>query len=174
MCQHEDRTVLSEKPSATLPPEGADSHDRDLPTAEPGDRVRVHYVGTLVDGTPFSSSDGALMEFVVGNAEVMPGLDLAVLGMAPGDRREVLIPAHQAYGEVDQALVMEIDREAIPRGTLLKAGERCTLRLRGVERTVTLLAITPLSVTVDANHPLAGQDLIYTLDMVEVSRPAVA
>lgn len=135
-----------------------------------GDTVRVHYTGTLTDGTEFDSSVGRdPIELTLGGGMVIPGFEDALLGMTPGDSKSVTIAPVEAYGPHDASLVQVVERERIPAeidldvGTGLQTsdGSGNTIRL-------TVVAVDDDNVTVDANHPLAGKDLTFDLELVEV------
>ncbi len=135
-----------------------------------GDTVRVHYTGKLTDGTEFDSSVGRdPIELTLGGGMVIPGFEDALLGMTPGDSKNVTIAPVEAYGPHDASLVQVVERERIPAeidldvGTGLQTsdGSGNTIRL-------TVVAVDDDNVTVDANHPLAGKDLTFDLELVEV------
>ena len=135
--------------------------------ATQGNTVRVHYKGTLDDGTVFDSSEGIdPIEFTLGAGIVIPGFEQAVLGMAPGESKTIKIPSSEAYGEHRPDLVVEVPRAALPEGvtvgTMLEAGEP------GASFEVVVTEIGEDSATLDANHPLAGKDLTFDLTLVEI------
>ncbi|HBH89284.1 peptidylprolyl isomerase [Ponticaulis sp.] len=139
--------------------------------AKAGDKVRIHYTGTLNDGSTFDSSAGRdPLEFTVGSGQVIPGFDTAVTGMAVGDKKTVTIPADQAYGQPDPRAVQVIPRDNIPSDIPLEVG----LQLQasgpdGQVMVVTVKEITETEVTLDANHRLAGEDLTFALELVEIA-----
>jgi len=139
--------------------------------AKTGDTVKVHYTGTLADGSTFDSSRGQEpLEFRLGEGNMIAGFENAVLGMALGERKTVTIPCEQAYGERNPQMSQSVPRSAIPddielaEGTVLHAQnpEGQTIRL-------TVAAFDDENVTVDGNHPLAGQDLIFSLELVAIA-----
>jgi len=138
--------------------------------AKLGDTVRVHYTGKLEDGTVFDSSlDRDPVEFTLGAGQVIPGFEQAVVGMSPGESKTVEVPADQAYGPYREELVQEIDRELVPADLKLEVGQQLALRLSpGRSIRVTVTKITESKVTLDANHPLAGKDLTFDLQLVEI------
>jgi peptidylprolyl isomerase len=138
--------------------------------AKDGDRVAVHYEGKLEDGTVFDRSDPSEpLEFTIGECEVIPGLERAVLGMNTGETKTVVIDAEEAYGTYDQDLVMKFDLSIVPPDMLVEPGQILRLRKEdGEEIPVSVIAITDESVTLDGNHPLAGQDLTFDIELIEV------
>jgi FKBP-type peptidyl-prolyl cis-trans isomerase 2 len=138
-----------------------------------GDTIKVHYHGTLVDGTTFDSSEGREpLEFEVGGGMVIEGFDNGVLGMAVGDKKTVTIPAAQAYGEAQQDMILEFPKEQFPADMVPEIGLQLTLsNNQGQQFPVVITAIKEDSVVLDANHPLAGKDLIFALELVDIAAP---
>ncbi|GAA4528715.1 peptidylprolyl isomerase [Chelativorans composti] len=138
--------------------------------AQTGDIVRVHYRGTLADGTEFDSSRGREpLEFQIGSGQVIPGFERQVEGMSVGETTVVTIPADEAYGPRDERQVQEIPRSALPPELTLEIGTGLTATTRdGREIPLTVIALTDETVTVDGNHPLAGRDLTFELELVEI------
>ena len=138
--------------------------------AKSGDTVRIHYTGTLDDGTEFDSSAGREpLEFALGGGQVIPGFDAAVDGMSVGESKSVTIPSDQAYGERHEQLVQQVPRDALPDEIKPEVGMQ--LQSRSPEGQVMNLVITDVedeSITVDGNHPLAGQALTFAIDLVEI------
>lgn len=136
-----------------------------------GDRVKVHYVGHLDDGTEFDSSAGSdPLTFVVGGGEVIPGFEHGVVGMRVGESRDIVIEPDMAYGERNEQLTHTIDRSQINLG--MEPEEGMSIEMHTPDGTVIPLIITSLTettVTLDANHPLAGQQLRFSLQLVEIS-----
>lgn len=140
-----------------------------MESAKAGDRVRVHYTGTLEDGTVFDSSEGREpLEFTLGSGQVIPGFDEAVSGMNPGDERTVTIPAAEAYGTRRDELVMEVERTRLPEDLEPEVGQQLQLSQEGQAFVVRVSDVTSESITLDANHPLAGEDLTFRLQLVEI------
>ena len=140
-----------------------------MAAAKAGDTVRVHYRGTLDDGTVFDSSEGREpLEFQIGSGQVIPGFDDAVTGMSIGDERTVTIPAEQAYGRHRDDLVLVVGRENLPPDMQVEKGDRLQLEQAGHVFVVTVTDMTDQEVTLDANHPLAGQALTFALQLVEI------
>ncbi len=138
--------------------------------AKNGDTVQVHYTGTLDDGTEFDSSVGREpLVFTLGTGQVIAGFDQAVMGMQPGETKRVNIPADEAYGEYEEDLVFEVASEQLPSGFTPSLGEQYQMQQPdGQVVVVTVSEISPDGVTLDANHPLAGQDLTFELELVGI------
>lgn len=138
--------------------------------AKDGDTVKVHYTGKLEDGTVFDrSAEDDPLQFTVGADEVIRGFDQAVVGMSPGDRKTAEITAKDAYGTRRDDLMMEVDRSDFPDHIDPTVGEQLQLQQpngRGVVVTVT--DVSDSSVTLDANHPLAGKDLTFEIELVDI------
>lgn len=138
-------------------------------TAKSGDTVRVHYTGKLEDGSVFDSSQGRdPLEFTVGSGQVIPGFDQAVAGMKPGDEREVTIPAENAYGDRKEDLVIVVERSQLPPDIDPDVGQQLQLKQDGQAFVVTVADVQPENITLDANHPLAGETLTFELKLVEI------
>lgn len=135
-----------------------------------GDTVRIHYTGTLLDGTVFDSSDGRdPLEFVVGSGQIIPGLDVALPGMTEGEKKKVNIPCDQAYGPINPALRQGVPRDAIPDEIPLEIGLQLQMQTpQGQPMPVTVVEVGEEEVTLDANHPLAGKDLTFDFEVVSV------
>ncbi|MFO7166785.1 MAG: peptidylprolyl isomerase [Chloroflexota bacterium] len=142
-----------------------------MTTAKTGDTVSVHYTGTLADGTVFDSSHGGEpLVFTIGAGQVIPGFEAAVAGMQLGETRTMTIPAGQAYGEYRDDLVFTVGRDQLPPNMTPAVGEHYQMRQSdGMEMIVTVQEVTPVEVTFDANHPLAGKDLTFSLELVAIS-----
>lgn len=134
-----------------------------------GDTVRVHYTGTLADGTTFDSSVGSEpLEFVMGAGNLIPGFEAAVLGRKEGDKVEVIIPAAEAYGEKQDELIFDVPLERLPEQMAFEPGLSLQLSTDQGEMDVMVLAVSEESITLDANHPLAGEDLTFCIEIVSV------
>jgi peptidylprolyl isomerase len=134
-----------------------------------GDTVRVHYKGTLNDGTLFDSSEGREpLEFQAGSGMVIKGFDDGVMGMAIGDKKTIHIPVEEAYGDLNPDMVFDFNRSEIPAEIPLVVGD--TLNMHNGQQTVPVIIreVTEDSVKLDANHPLAGQPLNFDLELVEI------
>lgn len=140
-----------------------------MSSAKSGDTVRVHYTGKLGDGSVFDSSEGRdPLEFTVGSGQVIPGFDAAVSGMSPGDERSVTIPAADAYGERKEDLMIVVERSQIPQEIDPSVGQQLQLSQEGRAFVVTVADVTAENITLDANHPLAGEDLTFDLQLVAI------
>lgn len=137
--------------------------------AKAGDLVKVHYIGTLTDGTVFDSSEGGEpLEFILGSGQVIPGFDQAVAGMKLNENKKVTIPADQAYGQRHDQMVVEVDLDKFGPQLRPELGMRVHLGMEdGRQLPVTVTALSATHATLDANHPLAGQDLTFDLKLVE-------
>lgn len=139
--------------------------------AEAGDTVKVHYTGKLSDGTVFDSSDGRdPLEFTIGSGALIEGFEQAVVGMTPGEAKTVEIASAEAYGPHHDEMVQQIERAVIPDEIDLDVGVRLqATQGEGPPLILTVVELSETSVTVDANHPLAGQDLTFDIDLVEIA-----
>ena len=138
--------------------------------AKQGDTVQVHYTGTLDDGRVFDSSEGRdPLEFTLGSGQVIKGFDAAVEGMSPGDSRLVTIPAGEAYGARRDDLVAVVERSQFPDDMDPEVGQQLQVSQDGQTYVVTVTDVDVESVTLDANHPLAGQNLTFELQLVSMS-----
>ena len=142
--------------------------------AKPGDTVKIHYTGTLDDGTQFDSSSGRdPLQFTVGSGQVIPGFDKAVEGMAVGDSKSVNIPPEDAYGPRHDQMIQDVPKTALPDD--LEPVEGMALQAQGQDGQVinlTVTAVSDESITVDGNHPLAGQVLNFDIELVDIARTA--
>ena len=135
--------------------------------AKQGDTVQVHYTGTLDDGTEFDSSRGREpLTFTLGAGQMIAGFDAAVRDMEVGETKTVRIPAADAYGEPRQSLVATVPRAQIPPGLEPQVGQRFQLGRGDDAVPVVVVEVTPEQVVLDGNHPLAGQDLTFALELM--------
>lgn len=136
-----------------------------------GDTVRIHYTGTLLDGKVFDSSEGRdPLEFEVGSGQIIPGLDVALPGMEIGEKKRVEIACTEAYGPINPGMRQQIPREGIPDDIPLEPGTQLQMQTPdGQTLPVTVVGVDEATVTLDANHPLAGQDLIFDIEIVSVN-----
>ncbi len=134
-----------------------------------GDKIRVHYTGRLEDGSEFdrSASDEPL-EITIGENSVIEGFEQAVLGMTVGERKTVTIPPDQGYGPRRDEMMQEIDRSTIPEELELKVGARMEASGEETMLTLTVVEIGEKTVTLDANHPLAGKDLTFEIELLAI------
>jgi len=135
------------------------------------DTVFVHYTGSFTDGTVFdSSTDREPLEFTIGQSMVIPGFENGVVGMSEGESRVINIPAEEGYGLHREDLLAVVERSQIPTGLNLEVGR--TLQARSPEGGVTNVVIRAMSdenVTLDFNHPLAGKDLVFKVQLVKIN-----
>ena len=139
--------------------------------ANQGQTVRVHYTGTLEDQSEFDSSRkrGEPLEFTIGVRQVIPGFEEAVVGMAPGDSKVVNIPAAEAYGEYRQEMVAEFPRSEIGDDIQLEEGLVLSAQgPNGEQLHFSVVSFNDENVTLDGNHPLAGKDLTFDIELVEI------
>jgi len=141
--------------------------------AKRGDNVKVHYTGSLEDGSVFDSSEGREpLEFAVGSGQVIAGFDEAVVGMEVGDSKTVHIPAEKAYGERNDELVIQAPIEQVPPDLNPEIGMHLELGGMGGEiLRVVVIDITDSHVVLDANPPLAGKDLTFKIELIECAAP---
>jgi peptidylprolyl isomerase len=141
-----------------------------MPDARSGDTVRIHYTGTLSDGSTFDSSQGREpLEFTVGSGEIIPGLDRAIEGMSVGETKTVTVPAADAYGDHNPDGVQSIPRDEVPDHIPLDLGSQLQVQtMDGQTLPVTVTEVTAEAITLDANHPLAGKDLTFEVELVEI------
>ena len=134
------------------------------------DRVKVHYTGTLVDGTTFDTSrQREPLEFTVGGGELIKGFDEAVVGMSVGETKTIHIPAEQAYGPHRAEMVLELDRSQFPNRMNPRIGQQLqTQTADGHPVTVLVTEVNDSKVTLDANHPLAGKDLTFEIEVAAI------
>lgn len=156
--------------------------------AQKGDRVRIHFTGTLEDGSIFETTrdeaaccdtddccddddccETGPMELVIGNEDFFPAVEAALIGMAPGESATVRIPAAEAFGDYDAEAVFTVERRLLPDDLVPEVGMELTLTGDDDEEVeVTVIEVGESAVTFDANHPLAGEDLTYEVELVEI------
>jgi peptidylprolyl isomerase len=142
-----------------------------LAQAEQGDTVRIHYTGRLEDGTVFDTSrDRDPIQFTIGEGRLMPpGFEQAVVGMRPGESNTVRVPMEDAFGPYREEMVVMVDRDRFPGDLKLEVGQTLEITSSGGQRTLaTVTNISDATVTLDANHPLAGKDLILDVRLIEI------
>ncbi|MCC6145620.1 MAG: peptidylprolyl isomerase [Candidatus Hydrogenedentes bacterium] len=135
-----------------------------------GDTVRVHYRGTTNDGAEFDSSyDREPLEFRLGAGQVIPGFERAVEGMTAGEKKTETMPAAEAYGPHREEMVMEVPRTQLPEDLEVQVGTQLQASQPGEAPVLlTVTAVDTDTITVDANHPLAGEDLTFEIELVEI------
>jgi peptidylprolyl isomerase len=138
--------------------------------AKRGDKVLVHYRGTLDDGSQFDSSEGGEpISFTLGEGEVIPGFENAVEGMTAGEKKTERMDPADAYGDHRNELVFTVGREQMPDGDEIEVGDMLQVGFPdGRNATVTVTAVEDGEVTLDANHPLAGKNLTFELELVSI------
>ncbi|MEO1202658.1 MAG: peptidylprolyl isomerase [Pseudomonadota bacterium] len=138
--------------------------------AKAGDTVKIHYTGKLTDGTQFDSSEGRdPLEFALGSGQVIPGFDQAVDGMEVGESKSVTIAPEDAYGERHEQLVQDVPKSALPEDMQAEVGMQ--LQSQSPDGQVFQLVVTAIgdeTITVDGNHPLAGHELNFDIELVAI------
>ena len=149
---------------------GARLVDKIMARANSGDTVRIHYSGKLTDGTLFDSSDGGdPLEFKIGENTIIPKLELSVVGMNVGDKATIEIDTADAYGPRMDEAVQSVERSMIPDDVDLTVGGQLQATAPdGKQLILTVLELHHETVTLDGNHPLAGQDLVFDIELVEI------
>jgi peptidylprolyl isomerase len=140
--------------------------------AQAGDKVKVHYKGTLPDGQLFDSSEGREpLEFQLGSGQVIKGFDDGVTGMEIGDKKTIHIPNAEAYGPVNEDMIINFDRAQIPADIPLEIGSTLNMHQDGNGQVIPVVIkeVSEQFVLLDANHPLAGQDLVFELELVGIN-----
>jgi len=135
-----------------------------------GDVVKVHYTGTLTSGEQFDSSAGREpLEFTVGAGQMIKGFDAAMPGMSVGDKKTINIAPEEGYGEVNEDAIIHFPKENIPADMKLEPGMQLTLSdPQGNPVPVTVVELTEAAVVLDANHFLAGKELVFDIELVEI------
>jgi len=138
--------------------------------AEDGNTVKVHYTGKFEDGTVFdTSADRGPLEFTIGSGQLILGLEQTVIGMSHGESKTVNIPADEAYGQHNAEMLTEIDRSQFPADLNPEVGQHLQLNPPDGQKVMfTVASVSESTVTLDANHPLAGKDLIFDIQLVEI------
>jgi len=137
---------------------------------EKGNTVRVHYTGKFENGEIFDTSvNRTPLEFIVGNGQVIKGFDEAVIGMKIGERKIVNIPFEEAYGPHMDELVFTFEKQSLPENLNPEIGQKLQLVTGDGKRVnVTIIAVSETDITLDANHPLAGKNLVFEIELVEI------
>ena len=138
--------------------------------AKQGDKVRVHYTGKLEDGSVFdSSANRDPLEFTIGSGDLIPGFEEGVIDMDAGEKKNVTITPEQAYGPYRDEMVVEMDRKQFPADIDPEVGQQLKLsQMDGSTCIVMVKKISESSITLDANHPLAGKTLIFEIELLEI------
>ena len=141
-------------------------------TAKKGDTVKVHYTGKLHDGTVFDSSHNRNepIEFTLGQQNMIAGFEKAVEGMAVGDTKTAEIPASEAYGTKKEDMIIEVPKAEVPADIEPEIGQQLAMQgSNGQQVPVVITEVNDHAITLDANHPLAGKDLIFDLELVQIT-----
>jgi peptidylprolyl isomerase len=138
--------------------------------AKSGDKVKVHYHGKLTDGTTFDSSEGRdPLEFTVGSGQVIKGFDDAIVDMGVGEKKTVNIPVDQAYGQRNDDMMMEYPKSEFPADMIPEVGMELHMSDNmGNVFPVVITEVLDDAVVLDANHPLAGEDLTFEIELVSI------
>ncbi len=137
---------------------------------EKGKTVKMHYKGMLEDGTVFDTSEGKEpLEFVYGEGSIIPDLENQLEGMEEGEKKQITVKAENAYGEVDPAAIQQVPRSQLPNNIEPKVGMQLLAQTENASIPVTIIDVEDKTVTIDFNHPLAGKDLIFDVEIVSVS-----
>ena len=138
--------------------------------AKNGDTVKVHYTGKLTDETIFdTSTDREPLQFTIGEGQIIPDFEVAVVGMNPGETKTIEVPSDRAYGPHQAEMVQVISKSDFPKDLEPAVNQRLQVRRDdGQTFAVTVTDITGDKVTLDANHPLAGKDLIFDIQLAEI------
>ncbi len=141
-----------------------------MATIKEGDTVKVHYTGKIENGTIFDSSkEREPLEFTIGEGKLIPGFEKAIVGMNVGDSNTVTIPSDEAYGEKRDDMVVDVNRDQIPEDIKPEVGQQLQIQQKdGDAIPVVITDVTDDAVKLDANHPLAGEDLTFEIEIVEV------
>ena len=136
-----------------------------------GDKVKVHYTGKLKDGSVFDSSvNREPLEFEVGAGMMIPGFDSAVHGMTVGDKKTAEISSAEAYGPVNDEMIIDVPKDNLPEDLKPEVGQQLSMQQpNGQAVPVMVKAVEEKSIKIDANHPLAGKDLIFEIELVEIN-----
>lgn len=145
--------------------------EKSMTKAKIGDTVKIHYTGRLKDGTVFdSSADREPLQFNIGSGQVISGFEEAVTGMKVGEKKTAQVPCDKAYGERNPSMVMVVDRKHVPADINPEVGQRLELGSPSGELlAVTVVDVNDNNITLDANPPLAGEDLTFDLELIEIS-----
>ena len=138
--------------------------------AQNGDTVTVHYTGRLETGEVFAESEGnEPIELTIGDKQYIPGFERSVVGMEVGETKTVTVPPEEAFGSRHEELVVKVDRSEFPERLVPTIGERFQIRQEGGEHLEVIVTdLDEETVTLDANHPLAGETLIFDIELVEI------
>lgn len=171
MKLHSNTAAGNKKLYITLHPILGSVKKKKMSTAKNGDSVKVHYTGKLLSGEQFDSSAGREpLEFTVGAGQMIKGFDAAIPGMAVGDKKTINIPAAEGYGERSEEAVIPFPKENVPADMKLEPGMQLTLSNQmGQPVPVVVLEVKEDVIMLDANHFLAGQELVFDIELVSIN-----
>ena len=152
------------------PRQTTDPEEDVLAEAKNGDFLRVHYTGKLEDGTVFDSSEGGdPLELTLGEGQIIPGVEEALVGMESGDSKTVSISSEKGYGPRHDQLLFRVPKDRLPEGMEPEVGQRYELTQEGgAKALVTVTGIEDEEVVLDGNHPLAGKTMVFELELVSI------
>ncbi|MCK5742191.1 MAG: peptidylprolyl isomerase [Chlorobi bacterium] len=138
--------------------------------AKKDDTVKVHYTGKLTDGNTFDTSEGRdPLSFTIGKDQVIPGFENGIIGMEVGNKKTIVIPVTEAYGEYRKELLLKVDLKQLPEGVEPKVGDQLEMTNENGDIVPVLVAdLTDTDIVLDANHPLSGQELTFELELVSI------
>jgi peptidylprolyl isomerase len=139
--------------------------------AATGDTVKVHYTGKLEDGTVFdTSTESEPLQFKIGEGRLIPDFEKAVIGMEPGESKTINVVSNDAYGPHNKDMVMVVDRKDVPENLDPQLNQQLQIRQQdGNAFVVTVTDVSENSITLDGNHPLAGKDLIFDIQLMDIA-----
>ncbi len=139
--------------------------------AKTGDSVKINLTGKLEDGSIFANTtDSEPLEFKLGEGKILPSIENAVEGMNVGESKSVKVPPEKAYGPRREELIGEVDRNKFPENVVLKAGQQFEVpQPEGRSVVVKVVDVSEQTVTIDGNHPLAGRELNFDLELLEIT-----
>jgi peptidylprolyl isomerase len=138
--------------------------------AKTGDKVKVHFEGYLEDGKVFGSTmDDEPFEFIIGEKNMLPGFENAIVGMQKGDTKTITLPPEEAYGHHKKELVSVMEKSGFPKEINLEVGKKLRVRTQdGKYTVVTIKDVTEDSIVLDENDPLAGKTLTFKIELVDI------
>ncbi|MDI6401206.1 peptidylprolyl isomerase [Balneolaceae bacterium ANBcel3] len=141
-----------------------------MATIKEGDTIQVHYTGKTSDGTVFDSSrDREPLEFTIGEGKLIPGFEKAVVGLSKGDKNTVTIPSGEAYGDKREDMVIDVPKDNIPPDVKAEVGQQLQIQQKdGGAIPVVVTEVADQTVKLDANHPLAGKDLTFEIEVMDI------
>lgn len=167
--QHLSTYIIT--PESAAAPESGDRGGMTMPRAEIGSTVTISYIGTLDSGRIFhSTEEHGPLTVVIGDGQIFPALERAIIGMMGGETKNIVLSADDAYGPRRRENIITVSRQAFPAGKEIVVGQKVNIEFRGGKSRVMLVAgVTESDVTLDGNHPLAGRELTFALrvDRVE-------